>query len=73
MLSSPSVQFVNMASGSSLRIGMALESRIEQVQLGDGFTLDGRKVILIDIPGFDDANGSDTDPLKSIAAFLATA
>ena len=50
-----------------------MESRIEQVQVADEFTLDGRKVILIDIPGFADAHGSDADTLKSIAAFLATA
>jgi hypothetical protein len=61
-----------MASGSHLRVGMSLESRTARVQLGDEFTLDGRPVILIDTPGFDDTNKSDTDILKLIAAFLAT-
>ena len=42
------------------------------VQLTDEFTLDGHPVVLIDTPGFDDTNKSDTDILKLIAAFLAT-
>ena len=61
-----------MASGSDLRIGTDLESCTAEVQLADEFTLDGRTVILIDTPGFDDTNKSDTDILKLIAAFLAT-
>ena len=61
-----------MASRSNPRIGMDLESGTSEVQLGDEFTLDRRQVILIDMPGFDDTNKSDTDILKSIAAFLAT-
>jgi len=42
------------------------------VQLAGGFTIDGRPVVLIDTPGFDDTKMSDTDVLKLIAAFLAT-
>lgn len=61
-----------MASGSSLRVGGRLTSCTDDVQLADVFTLDGREVILIDTPGFDDTNKSDTDVLKLIAAFLAT-
>jgi len=69
----PSVaQFINLASRSNLRIGMNLESCTAEVQLADEFTLDGRSVILIDTPGFDDTSKSDTDILKMIAAFLAT-
>ena len=51
---------------------MNLESCTAEVQLADEFTLDGRRVILIDTPGFDDTSKSDTDVLKMIAAFLAT-
>ena len=51
---------------------MHLESCTSEVQLADEFVLDGRAVILIDTPGFDDTNKSDTDILKLIAAFLAT-
>ena len=70
--SSGRVQFINLASGSSLRIGMGLESCTAEVKLADVFTLDGRPVILIDTPGFDDTSKSDTAILKMIAAFLAT-
>jgi hypothetical protein len=51
---------------------MNLESCTAEVQLADHFILDGRKVILIDTPGFDDTSKSDTDVLKMIAAYLAT-
>ena len=64
-------QFINLASGSGLRIGMGLESCTAKVQLANQFALDGRPVTLIDTPGFDDTIMSDTDVLKMIAAFLA--
>ncbi|KAF9653408.1 P-loop containing nucleoside triphosphate hydrolase protein [Thelephora ganbajun] len=64
--------FINLASRSNLRIGMNLNSCTAEVQLADEFSLDGRRVILIDTPGFDDTSKSDTDILKMIAAFLAT-
>lgn len=66
------LQFVNLASHSKLQVGMNLESCTPEVQLGDGFVLDGRRVVLIDTPGFDDTTKSDTDILRSIAAFLAS-
>ena len=61
-----------MASGSSLRIGRSLNSCTTEVQLANEFTIDERQVILIDTPGFDDTNKSDTDILTLIATFLAT-
>ena len=45
---------------------------VDEVQLVDEFALTGRRVVLIDIPGFDDTTKSDTDVLKMIADFLAT-
>ena len=36
-------------------------------------TIDGRRVILIDTPGFDDSTVSDTDILKMIGLHLQTA
>ena len=66
-----SLQFINLASHSNLPIAI-VESCTAEVQLADEFTLDGRKVILIDTPGFDDTSKSDTDILKIIALFLAT-
>ena len=62
-----------MASDSNLPIGMVLESCTSDVYIADEFTLDGRQVILFDMPSFDDTNKSDTDILRSIATFLATA
>ena len=70
--SSTCPQFINLASSSNLRVGMKLGSCTAEVQLADEFTLDERRVILIDTPGFDDTSKSDTDVLKMIAAFLAT-
>lgn len=51
---------------------MALESCTPEVQLANEFTLDGRRVLLIDTPGFDDTTQSDTAILKKIATFLAS-
>ena len=65
-------QFINLASGSNLRVGTGPHPSTTEVQLADEFTLDGRKVVLIDTPGFDDTSKSDTDILKMIAFFLAT-
>jgi hypothetical protein len=66
------VQFINAGSGSNLRIGTNLGSCTTEVQLSNTFTLDGRRVLLADTPGFDDTHRSDTDILRLIAAFLET-
>ena len=65
------LQFINIASDSKLRVGTDLDSCTDKVQPTDEFTLDGRGVMLIDTPGFDDTTKSDTDILETIAAFLA--
>ena len=70
--STETLQFINLAGHSNLRVGMSLESCTDEVQLADKFTMDGRRVALIDTPGFDDTTKSDTDVLKMIADFLAT-
>jgi hypothetical protein len=44
----------------------------DAVQIAGTFILDGRPVVLIDTPGFDDTTRSDTDVLKMVAAFLET-
>ena len=41
-----------------------------EVQLSDEFIFDSSRVVLIDIPGFDDTSKSDTEILQIIAAFL---
>lgn len=66
-----SLQFINLASGSQLRVGISLKSCTAEVQVANEFTLDGRQVVLIDTPGFDDTNVSDAEILEKIAAFLA--
>jgi len=65
-------QFVNLISGSNLATGDELESCTNVVQPGKPFDLDGRRVVLIDTPGFDDTVRSDVDVLNMIAAFLET-
>lgn len=64
--------FINLISGSSLGVGRGLQSCTDAVQIAGAFHLDGRRVVLIDTPGFDDTTRSDTDVLKMIAAFLET-
>ena len=66
------MQFINLISGSDLRVGDELTSCTSDVQLARPFELDGRMITLIDTPGFDDTNKSDTDILKLIALFLST-
>ena len=60
-----------MASRSNLRAGKGLKSCATSVQLADKFTLDGRPVVLINTPGFDDSKECDTNILRLVAAFLA--
>ena len=64
-------QFINLVSGSNLGVSGGLRSCTTTVQFGVAFNLDGRRVRLIDTPGFDDTTQSDTDILAKIAAFLA--
>ena len=64
------LQFVNLASKSHLKVGQDLNSCTSEIQESGESVLDGRRVVLIDTPGFDDTHISDTDVLKSIAAFL---
>jgi len=49
-----------------------LEPTTAQTQLSNEFVLDGRRIVLIDTPGFDDLTLSDTDVLRMIAGFLVT-
>ncbi|KZP07744.1 P-loop containing nucleoside triphosphate hydrolase protein [Athelia psychrophila] len=64
--------FINLLSGSELRVGRGLQSCTSVVQAAAPFTFQGRRVLLFDTPGFDDTTKSDTDILKMIAAFLAS-
>ncbi|KAF9647119.1 hypothetical protein BDM02DRAFT_3251214 [Thelephora ganbajun] len=62
--------FINLVSGSNLGVSRKLGSCTNTVQVVEAFNLDGRRVVLIDTPGFDDTTQSDTDVLRTIAAFL---
>jgi hypothetical protein len=66
------LQFINLVSGSNLRVGRGLKSCTNIVQMAVPFEVDGRSITLIDTPGFDDTTRSDTDILKMIAGFLQT-
>jgi predicted GTPase len=60
---------VNLATGKDIVIGHGLESCTAKIQEVD-VDLDGKVVTLIDTPGFDDTNRSDTDILEAIAKYL---
>ena len=61
---------MNQISKSQLEIGDDLESCTSDIQISEVFSLEDRQVVLIDTPGFDDTNKSDTDVLKLIAGFM---
>ena len=65
-------QFINLASGSNLKVGTGPDPCTTEAQLSDEFILDGRRVVLIDTPGFKDGSKGDTDMLEMILACLAT-
>ncbi|OCH84041.1 hypothetical protein OBBRIDRAFT_808536 [Obba rivulosa] len=65
-------QFINLASESSMTVGNGLMSCTGEVEYSRPFDLCGRRVVLIDTPGFDDTTKSDTDILKLIAHNLET-
>jgi predicted GTPase len=63
--------FINLASGSELRVGQSLESCTGQVHHTAPFQIGDRRVVLVDTPGFDDTNKSDTEVLLVISEYLA--
>ncbi|CAE6452183.1 unnamed protein product [Rhizoctonia solani] len=65
--------FANVASGDSMRVGRGLKSCTQKVEPTTMFTVDGKPVIIIDCPGFDDTYLSETEILKSLASFLTVA
>ncbi|KAF9461785.1 P-loop containing nucleoside triphosphate hydrolase protein [Collybia nuda] len=62
--------FINLVSGSSLRVGMGLHSCTSEVETTPPFELWGHDVTLIDTPGFNDTTESDTTILKRISECL---
>ena len=70
--SNSSLKFINQASGGNLEIDDGLESCTTEVQ-ASSFTLHGKTITLIDTPGFDDTNMSETEVLRKIASHLEIA
>ncbi|OCH84690.1 P-loop containing nucleoside triphosphate hydrolase protein [Obba rivulosa] len=64
--------FINLLSGSSFAVGHDLDSSTMEVRLSRPFELDGRRVRLVDTPGFDDSSKSDAEILTQIADFLVS-
>ncbi|KZP22936.1 hypothetical protein FIBSPDRAFT_786634, partial [Athelia psychrophila] len=62
--------FINLISGSKLHVGTGFGSCTSDVEETAPFICEGRSVVLLDTPGFDDTTKSDTDILKMIATFL---
>ncbi|PCH38686.1 nucleoside triphosphate hydrolase protein [Wolfiporia cocos MD-104 SS10] len=64
--------FINIASGSRLRVGKGLRSTTGCTQTSRTFRVDGCPVRLIDTPGFDDSNMSDVEILTKITKILSS-
>ncbi|KAI0789967.1 P-loop containing nucleoside triphosphate hydrolase protein [Abortiporus biennis] len=62
--------FINLVSGSDLKVGQSLRSCTDTVDASNQFVLDDYPITMIDTPGFDDTTKSDTEILKLIAAYL---
>ncbi|CAL1707967.1 unnamed protein product [Somion occarium] len=60
--------FINLVSGSNFQVGPG--SSTTQVQSSQPFDVGGRRIVLIDTPGFDDTTRTDTDILRMIATYL---
>ncbi|KAG8741198.1 hypothetical protein FRC10_003192 [Ceratobasidium sp. 414] len=61
-----------IVGGDSLTVGHGVKSCTEEVGKTDVFMVDGRPVVIVDCPGFDDTVLSDAEILKRIAEFLAS-
>ncbi|KAK0638566.1 P-loop containing nucleoside triphosphate hydrolase protein [Cercophora newfieldiana] len=61
--------FASLASGHPLEIGHGLDPCTQDPQ-AVRFVMDGRQIILIDTPGFDDTNRNDVEILEDIAKWM---
>ncbi len=64
-------QFVNLVTHSNLSVGDELESCTDSVHFTSPVEIDGKQIIFLDSPGFDDTKTPDSDVLKMIAASLS--
>ncbi|CAG8737347.1 11267_t:CDS:2, partial [Acaulospora colombiana] len=58
--------------GSNMPVGNGLRSCTAKVTPTAPFFIDGREVILLDTPGFDDTTTPDFDTLEEIAQYMAS-
>ncbi|OQO14297.1 hypothetical protein B0A48_01173 [Cryoendolithus antarcticus] len=63
--------FISLLADGEAEIGHSLTSMTAEVRLHAFAYKDTRKVYLIDTPGFDDTNKTDTDILKQVAHYLS--
>jgi hypothetical protein len=65
--------FIQQFCEQQLNIGHNLQSCTNQVEVVPCYLPSGRKIFLIDTPGFDDTYRSDTDILREVADWLSQA
>jgi len=63
--------FINLVTSKNLQVGHGLSSSNVEIQAADCVLEGGRRVRLIDVPGFDDTYISDIDILDMISTYLA--
>ncbi|CAE6454096.1 unnamed protein product [Rhizoctonia solani] len=62
--------FVNIASGSEMQVGNGLRSSTKHLESSKVFKVDDQPVIVVDCPGFNDTELSETEILRRLADFL---
>ncbi|CEL03342.1 hypothetical protein ASPCAL04498 [Aspergillus calidoustus] len=62
--------FISLLTEQKPAIGHSLESCTEEVGVYESYILKDRNLYLIDTPGFDDTNRSDTEVLRELAGWL---
>ena len=55
-----------------MRVSDSLASCTVRIELSKPFMLDGKEVVLVDTPGFDDSAKSDAEVLDIVCDFLAS-
>lgn len=66
-------QFINLATRSgNLHAKLSSNSRTGAVEVTAPFELDGRQVVLLDMPSFDHTHKSEAEILRNIALELET-
>jgi WD40 repeat protein len=64
--------FISLLTDQKPAIGHTLESCTEEVGVYESYILKDRILYLIDTPGFDDTNRSDTEVLRELAGWLTS-